>query len=59
VTLSQPGVYVIACKVHTLISKVGVIVVGDPVNIDKIDPSGLPPKAKVKIQILLDQVRNN
>jgi len=58
VTLSQPGVYVIACKVHTLMGMVGVVVVGDPVNIDKIDPSGLPPRARAKVQALLDQIRN-
>lgn len=58
VTLSQPGVYVIACKVHTLMGMVGVVVVGDPVNIDKIDPSGLPPRARAKIQTLLDRIRN-
>jgi pseudoazurin len=58
VTLSQPGVYVVACKVHTAMGMVGVVVVGDPVNIDKIDPSGLPPKAKAKIQALLNQIRN-
>src|SRR5262249_1981521 len=43
VTLSLPGVYVIACKVHTLMG---------------IDPSGLPPRARAKIQTLLDQIRN-
>jgi hypothetical protein len=37
---------------------VGVVVVGDPVNIDKIDPSALPAKARAKIQTLLDQTRN-
>jgi pseudoazurin len=58
VTLSQPGVYVIACKLHTLMGMVGIVVVGNPVNIDKIDPSGLPPKAKAKIQTLLDHIRN-
>ena len=58
VTLSQPGVYVIACKVHTLMGMVGVVVVGDPVNIDKIDPSGLPPRARAKIQTLLERIRN-
>jgi pseudoazurin len=58
VTFGQPGVYVIACEVHTIMGMVGVVVVGDPVNIDKIDPSGLPAKAKAKIQALLDQIRN-
>jgi pseudoazurin len=57
VTFGLPGVYVIACKVHTVMGMVGVVVVGDPVNIDKIDPSGLPAKAKAKIQTLLDQIR--
>ena len=32
VTLSQPGVYVIACKLHTVMGMVGVVVVGDPVK---------------------------
>ena len=59
VTLSQPGVYVVACKVHTVMGMVGVVVVGDPVNIDKIDPSGLPPRARAKVRALLDQIRNN
>jgi len=58
VTFGQPGVYVIACNMHTVMGMVGVVVVGDPVNIDKIDPSGLPAKAKAKIQTLLDQIRN-
>lgn len=34
-----------------------VVLVGDPVNIDKIDPSALPPKAKAKIQTLLNQIK--
>jgi pseudoazurin len=58
VTFIQPGVYVIACKVHTLMGMICVVVVGDPVNIDKIDPSGLPPKAKAKVQGLLNQIKN-
>ena len=58
VTLSQPGVYVIACKLHTVMGMVGVVVVGDPVNIDKINPSALPPKAKAKVQTLLDQIKS-
>jgi hypothetical protein len=45
--LVQPTcVYVITCKVHTLMGMVCVVVVGDPVNINKIDPSGLPPKGR-------------
>jgi pseudoazurin len=57
-TFSQPGVYVFACKLHKVMGMVGVVVVGDPVNIDRIDPSSLPAKAKVKIQTLLDQIKH-
>lgn len=57
VTFSQPGVYVFACKLHTVMGMVGIVVVGDPVNIDRIDPSSLPAKAKAKIQTLLDQIK--
>jgi pseudoazurin len=57
VTFNQPGVYVITCKVHTLMGMVCVVVVGDPVNINKVDPSGLPLKARAKIQTLLDQIK--
>jgi hypothetical protein len=38
---------------------VAVIVVGNPVNIDKIDPSALPGKAKTKLQGLLEQIKRN
>jgi pseudoazurin len=58
VTLNQPGVYVITCKVHTLMGMMCVVVVGDPVNIDKIDPSALPPKARAKTQTLLNQIKD-
>jgi pseudoazurin len=59
VTFNQPGVYVISCKIHTLMGMMCVVVVGDPVNIDKIDPSGLPAKAKAKILILLNQIKSS
>jgi len=54
VTFTLPGVYVIACKPHAAMGMVGVIVVGDPINIDKIDPSPLPDKARTKLYTLLD-----
>lgn len=57
VTFRQPGVYVITCKVHTPMGMMCVVLVGDPVNIDKIDPSALPPKAKAKIQTMLNQIK--
>src|SRR5260221_3219034 len=47
VTFNQLGVYVITCKIHTLMGMMCVVVVGDPGNIDKIVPSALPPKAKL------------
>jgi pseudoazurin len=56
VTLTEPGVYVIACKPHTALGMVGLIVVGDPVNLGKIDPSALPGKARAKVQSLLEQI---
>jgi pseudoazurin len=56
VTFTEPGVYVIGCKPHVALGMVGVIVVGDPVNIAKIDPTALPGKAKAKIQSLLEQI---
>src|SRR6266853_908068 len=54
VTFTLPGVYVIACKPHAAMGMVGVIVVGDPINIDKIDPSPLPDKARTKLYTLLE-----
>jgi pseudoazurin len=59
VTFTEPGVYVIACKPHVALGMVAVIVVGDPVNIDKIDPSALPGKAKAKLQSLLEQIKRS
>ena len=59
VTFTVPGVYVIACKPHTAMGMVGVIVVGDPPNIDKIDPSTLPGKARTKLDTLLEQLKKS
>ena len=38
---------------------VGVIVVGDPTNIDKIDPSTLPGKASDKLDTLLEPLKKS
>jgi pseudoazurin len=54
VTFTVPAVYVLACKPHTAMGMVGVVVVGDPINIDKIDPSPLPAKARTKLDTLLE-----
>jgi pseudoazurin len=59
VTFTEPGVYVIVCKPHAALGMVAVIVVGDPVNIDKLDPSTLPGKAKAKLQSLLEQIKKS
>ena len=59
VTFTEPGIYVIACKPHAALGMVAVIVVGEPVNIDKIDPSALPGKAKAKLQSLLEHIKRS
>ncbi len=59
VTFNQPDIYVITCKIHTLMGMICVVVVGDPVNIEKIDPSALPAKAKAKILTLLNQINDS
>ncbi len=53
VTFTVPGVYVIACKPHTPMGMIGIVVVGDPVNLDKINPAPLPGKAKARLESLL------
>src|SRR5262252_4406278 len=55
VTFVEPGIYVFACRPHTPMGMVGMIVVGEPGNIDKINPSSLSGKAKVRIEALLTQ----
>jgi pseudoazurin len=57
VTFAVPGIYVVACKPHTPMGMVAVIVVGDPVNLDKIDPAALTGKAKGKLESLLTSLK--
>jgi hypothetical protein len=57
VTLTVPGIYVVACKPHTPMGMVAVIVVGDPINLDKIDPSILAGKARSKLESLLASLK--
>jgi len=59
VTFTVPGVYVIACKPHLTMGMVGVVVVGDPINIDKIDPSALPAKVRTKLDTLLEPLKKS
>jgi len=57
VTFTVPGVYVIACKPHTPMGMLAVIVVGEPANLDKIDPGTLAGKARSKLESLLASLK--
>jgi pseudoazurin len=59
VMFTVPGVYVVACKPHTAMGMVGVVVVGDPTNIDKINPNTLPSKARTKLDALLEPLKKS
>src|SRR5215471_21486237 len=54
VTFTVSGVYVIACRPHMIMGMVAVVLVGDPINIDKLDPSSLPARARTKLETLLE-----
>ena len=53
VTFAVSGVYVVACRPHTPMGMIAVIVVGQPVNVAKIDSGALTGKAKAKLESLL------
>lgn len=53
VSFTVPGVYVVACRPHTAMGMVAVIVVGEPVNLSRIDPGRLTGKARGKLESLL------
>ena len=53
-TFTVPGVYVIACRPHMMLGMIGVVLVGDPTNVGKLDPSSLPTKARTKLETLLE-----
>ena len=57
VLFTVPGVYVLACRPHTPMGMVAVVVVGEPVNLDKIDPGKLAGKAKGKLESLLASLK--
>jgi hypothetical protein len=38
---------------------VGVVLVSEPINLDKIDPSTLPDKARTKLNGLLEQLKKS
>ena len=53
-TFTVPGVYVIACRPHLIMDMIGVVLVGDPTNMDKLHPSSLPGKARAKLETMLE-----
>jgi pseudoazurin len=57
VTFTQPGVYGYKCLPHYSMGMVGVIVVGDPVNLAQAKTVTLPGKAKKVMADLLATVR--
>ena len=58
-TFTVPGVYVIACGPHMIMGMIGVVLVCDPINIDKLDPSSLPAKARSKLESLLEPLKKS
>jgi pseudoazurin len=59
VTFTEPGVYVIACRPHMIMGMIGVVLVGDPITIDKLDPSSLPAKVRTKLETLLEPLKKS
>jgi pseudoazurin len=59
VTFTVPGVYVIACRPHTAMGMVAVVLVGDAISTNRIDPSTLPDKARTKLDNLLEQLKKS
>ena len=58
VTFEKPGVYVFKCQPHLAMGMVGVVVVGDPVNIDQVDGAKLPGKGRQHLQELIDKIKS-
>jgi pseudoazurin len=58
-TFTVPGVYVIACRPHMPMGMIGIVLVGDPTNIDKLNPSSLPAKARTKLETLLEPLKKS
>jgi pseudoazurin len=59
VTFTVSGVYLIACRPHMIMGMLGVVLVGDPINIDKLDPSSLRAKAQTKLETLLEPLKKS
>ena len=58
-TFTVPGIYVIGCRPYMIMGMIGVVLAGDPINIDKLDPSGLPAKARTKLETLLELLKKS
>ena len=43
-TFAVPVVCVIVCRPHMFIGMISVVLVGDPINIDKLDPAAFRPE---------------
>lgn len=57
VTFDQPGLYGFKCKPHYAMGMVGVIVVGDPVNVEQAKAVNHPGKAKDLLLGLMAKLR--
>jgi pseudoazurin len=57
VLFTVPGIYVVACRPHLPMGMVALVVVGELVNRDKIDPGRLAGKAKGKLESLLASLK--
>ena len=57
VTFDKPGVYVFKCQPHLTMGMVGMVVVGDPTNLDQIDAAKLPGKGRLHLQELLEKAK--
>jgi hypothetical protein len=42
-----------------IMGMIGVVLVGDPINIDQLDPSRLPAKARTKPETLLEPLKKS
>jgi len=51
-TFAVPGVYVIACRPQMFMGMISIVLVGDSINIDKLDPSSLTASARTKLELL-------
>jgi len=57
VTFTVPGVYAYKCMPHMSFGMVGMIVVGQPTNIDKLNFSGIPRRAHDRLVAMAAQVK--